>query len=355
MAYTQLKDGRWIAYWLEKGKRKRKYFGRGAEAEERARTFHESLGLAKRRPPQRATGPTFGDLAAAYAEARNFNQNSLELFLIRMEKIIFPVFQDKPASKITHLDLDNYVRTRRQTVKDATIRREITDIKAVLNWAASRQPPLIGYNQVHNYKAPEEDNAIIQPPTMEETAAIMSHAAPHLVRVITLAYYLGLRPGAVELLSLKWRQVNWENKTILIMSAHKGGPEKRVAPLHKSLVKILRAWHKEDINFKGVDNIICYQKRPIKSIKHSWKTALKAAGITRRIRPYDLRHQMITRALEEGADIKALSEVVGSSPETLRKHYQHVSSELKRQTVAMIPDIQLSRKQAPKKKLKKRK
>jgi site-specific recombinase XerD len=55
----------------------------------------------------------------------------------------------------------------------------------------------------------------------------------------------------------------------------------------------------------------------------AWKTALQGAGITRRIRPYDLRHQMITRALEAGADIKALSEVVGSSPETLRKHYQH--------------------------------
>jgi integrase len=341
MAYTQLKDGRWIAYWVEEGKHRRKYFGRGPGAESQARCFHENLGLSKRRPSHKATSPMFGDLAAAYAEGRNFNQNSLELFLIRMERTIFPVFADKPASKITHLDLDNYVRTRRQTVKDSTIRREITDIKAVLNWAASRQPPLIGYNQIHNYKAPDEDNAIIQPPSMEETAAIMSHAVPHLVRVITLAYYLGLRPGAVELLSLKWRQVNWENNTILIISAHKGGPEKRVAPLHGALRQILQEWYEEDKKTMGIDNIISYRGRPIKSIKHAWKTALKAAGITRRIRPYDLRHQMITRALEAGADIKALSEVVGSSPETLRKHYQHVSSELKRQTVAMIPEIRM--------------
>jgi hypothetical protein len=50
------------------------------------------------------------------------------------------------------------------------------------------------------------------------------------------------------------------------------------------------------------------------------------------------RHDHET-ALEACADIKALAEVAGSSPETLRKYYQHVSTELRRQTVAKIPEI----------------
>lgn len=356
MAYTQLKDGRWIAYWIEEGKQKRKYFGRGPEAEAKARKCHDDLDLLKRRPPNTSYGPTFEELAIAYAKAKNFNQNSLELFFIRMEKTVYPVFKTKPAIKITHLDLDRYVEKRRKTVKDSTIRREIVDIKAILNWASARQPPLIGYNPIHNYKAPSEDNAVIIPPSHDETNKIMAYAAPHLLRAVTLSYYLGLRPGAVELLSLKWSYVNFENMTILVFSAHKGGPEKRVVPIHEKLLETLKQWHKEDKK-KGIDYIIHYQKKPIKSIKHAWRNTLENAKITRRLRPYDLRHNMITRALEEGADIKALSEVVGSSPETLRKHYQHVSSEMKRQTIAKIPAIEIpkERKKPPKKKSKKKK
>ena len=89
--------------------------------------------------------------------------------------------------------------------------------------------------------------------------------------------------------------------------------------------------------------IVTWHGLPIKSIKTAWKTTLKNAGITRRLRPYDLRHQFITAALEGGADLKALSEVVGSRPETLMRNYQHVSRALRRVAVETIPvplDIQ---------------
>lgn len=356
MAVRQLKDGRWICYWVENGKQKKEYFGRGPEAEAKAWERHSELDLLKRRPSNEAYGPTFGELAGAYATARNFNKNSLELFHIRMKKTIFPVFKDKPAIKITHRALDNYVEKRRKTVKDSTIRREIVDIKAIVNWAATRIPPLIGHNPIYNYKAPAEDNEVIIPPSQEETDEIMAYAAPHLLRAITLSWYLGLRPGAVELLSLQWSYVNWESMTILVFSAHKGGPEKRAVPIHENLFNTLKSWHEEDKE-KNLKYIIHYHKKPVKSIKTAWRNALTNAGIERRLRPYDLRHNMITRALEDGADIKALSEVVGSSPETLRKTYQHVSNEMKRRVIASIPAIEIpkERKKPPKKKSKKKK
>jgi len=74
----------------------------------------------------------------------------------------------------------------------------------------------------------------------------------------------------------------------------------------------------------------------IKTYWHRKQKALARAGITRRIRPYDLRHNFITQALEEGADVKALSEIVGSAPETIMRHYQHVTRKLHRETVAKI-------------------
>ena len=53
---------------------------------------------------------------------------------------------------------------------------------------------------------------------------------------------------------------------------------------------------------------------------------------------YDFRHRFVTTALEEGADMKALSEVVGSRPETLMRFYQHVARDVHRQTIEKMPD-----------------
>jgi len=98
----------------------------------------------------------------------------------------------------------------------------------------------------------------------------------------------------------------------------------------------VKIWYETD-DRKGP--IIHYHGRPVKSIKKSWKGALDRAGINHRLRPYDIRHAFVTMAIERGADIGALAEIVGSSPQTLRKHYQHVTSELHRKTIHTIPPL----------------
>ena len=342
MAYTQTKDGRWICYYRVRGEDgksrvKKEYFGRGAEAQAAAKARDDELGFKKRRPRNVTLGPNMTALAKVYFENKHFNKNSRKQLRIRLDTIILPLIGDIPAVKISHMDCDKYVAKRRQDgVKSSTVRREITDIKAILSWSASRHPPLIPFNPVRDYKKPPSDDAIILPPTQKESQAILKAASPHIKRVIKLAYYIGLRPGSVELLSLTWEKVNWEAKTILIVSAHKGGPEQRQVPLHKDFIEQLRQWYKED---EKDGHIIHYNGKPIKAIKSAWKRTLERAKITRRIRPYDLRHNFITLALEDGADMKALSEIVGSRPETIMKYYQHVSKKLHRQTVEKVPPI----------------
>jgi len=179
----------------------------------------------------------------------------------------------------------------------------------------------------------------IRPPSMAETRAILKAAEPHLMRFIKLSYYLGVRPGAVELLGLTWDAVNWDTNTIEVISAEKGGMVKRHVPIHDGFEAELKTWWKAD-NKTGP--IIRYRDKPVASIKTAWENALIRAKIKRRLRPYDLRHNFITAALEEGADIGAVAAIVGSSPETLRRHYQHVTNRLRRQTVALIKSLEES-------------
>jgi len=366
MAVRQLKDGRWVCYYRfnvhsskvqrlnkksknqnpeRRSRLKFEYFGRGATGEVAAWARHNELNLQPRRNVRPSFGPLFADLAREYGAHKVFNENSRSHLWIRLNAHILPAFFNLHATKITDQHCDNYVIKRQKDgVKYSTIHRELADIQAILNWSAARRPPLIPFNPIRNYKKPARDDDIIIPPSQEETARILAHAPDHLKRYILLSYYLGLRPGAVELLSIQWNQLNWETESILIISAHKGGPEKRLVPVHDDLLPLLTKWAHEDqpasrLAGKNRGYIVHIRGRPMQSIKTSWKGALRRAGISRRLRPYDLRHHFITRALEKGGDLKALSEIVGSRPETITKHYQHVTRELHRKTIEKIPSL----------------
>ena len=67
--------------------------------------------------------------------------------------------------------------------------------------------------------------------------------------------------------------------------------------------------------------------------------AIELLSLTRRLGLYDLRHAFATAALERDSDIKALSEIMGSRPETLMRTYQHVSTKLRKDAVNKIPTL----------------
>ncbi|MCF8025824.1 MAG: site-specific integrase [Desulfobacteraceae bacterium] len=352
MAIRKRRDGRWVVYYRARdgsGKTIEEYFGRGAEGEAAAMERNRQLGLrqyTEKKQKQPAHSIQFWELTKAYAQNKQFNENSKRHLKIRLEANILPYFGQVPAESIKHSDMDKYVKKRsKDGVKFSTIAREITDIKAILNWSARRQPPLISINPVRDYPKPQPDDAIIFPPTREEIRAILKHAPQHLKRAIHLAYYVGMRPGAVELLSLIWGNVNWEDQMIQVISARKGGPIRRAVDIHPTFYTVLEAWHAADQNyFKKTDidsrAIVHFYGKKIKRIHKTWKNTLERAGITRRIRPYDMRHQFVTRALEGGADLKTVSEIVGSSPRTLMQTYQHVSNPLRKRTINNMDNLE---------------
>ncbi|MBC8434161.1 hypothetical protein [Desulfobacula sp.] len=191
MAVMQLPDGRWICYYRKDGQGKREYFGRGDSGEAAANRRNYELGFGK---AKKQSGLTFRFLAMEYFQSKVFDKNPKKLLQIRLHSNILPFFGNKDALALADKDMDAYVKLRRKTVKYSTIARELTDVKAILNWSAKRTPPLISHNPVRDYKKPATDDAVIMPPTKKEASAILKNASPHLQRAIKLSWYLGL-PG----------------------------------------------------------------------------------------------------------------------------------------------------------------
>ena len=105
MAISRTKDGRYFVYWREKtdGGRsavKKKYFGRGPDAEAEAKEYNESRNFQRRRPAIPRTGHTFGELAKLYAVKKWFSPNSEKHLLIRLSANILPFFGNLQAIRI---------------------------------------------------------------------------------------------------------------------------------------------------------------------------------------------------------------------------------------------------------------
>jgi len=102
----------------------------------------------------------------------------------------------------------------------------------------------------------------------------------------------------------------------------------------------LKAWRDEDKK-SGCEYLINYHGSPVNSIKRGWGEAKRRAGISRRIRLYDLRHKFATDLLTNiGVDVKTVSRLLGhSSPVTTVQVYQHVTDQHGRDAVDRLPDL----------------
>lgn len=343
MSIHQLPDGRWFVKIPDKDKQsgsRREYFGRGISAETKARARDREIDLKRTRPKKEVdTSPTLHELAVAYLESRNLPAESFRKISVKLKNIILPVLGNIQTSGLTFDHIDKYVNDRLKTVSRATVANDLTIIHAILNWAKNRKPPLIPFNPISGHRKPTPEPVTIYPPTVHELQEIIKHSSMRLKRLIIISYFTGLRPGPVEATSLKWDAVNLDAGLIRITSAAKGGIQIRDVPIHPDFKKELEEWKATDNGNSEYLIPPWHGGKPVTMVNETWARAKKKAGITRRLRLYDIRHLFVTNAIESGVDYKTLSDIVGSDPETLRRHYQHVSSEMKKNAIDKVKSL----------------
>ena len=66
------------------------------------------------------------------------------------------------------------------------------------------------------------------------------------------------------------------------------------------------------------------------------------AGITRRLRPYDFRHKFATYLLQNNADLKSTSEMLGHTrTDTTTRIYQHTSVDRHAAAIKLLPSLKI--------------
>ncbi len=246
-------------------------------------------------------------------------------------------FGSKPLAGVSTDDLntlmDNMLATH---VKPVTVRNRLSVLRTVRRWAEAKD-----YCQAIRFpKLPPVHYEHFVPPSQQELADMLAVASPHIQRVIILGAQCGARVGESELLRLQWTDVDLDAGLIRIHGAKKNlAAPWREVPIRDGLLAIFREWRKEDAAL-GATHLIHHKGKPITSIKRAWRSCLMRAGITRRIRPYDLRHSFATELIAAGTDIGTVAKLMGhSTPTMLLKHYQYVMDTQKRSAIKTLPKL----------------
>ena len=146
--------------------------------------------------------------------------------------------------------------------------------------------------------------------------------------------------GPSELLRLTWADIDLAAAVVRVPNADKGNAEPwREVPITPDVAALLTRWHDED-TAAGIAHVVHHRGRPVQSIKKAWQTAKRRAGITRPLRPYDLRHGFATQIIAGGADMGTVAVLMGhTSPTVVLKHYQHVLDAQKQRAVCALPPL----------------
>ena len=247
---------------------------------------------------------------------------------------------EKAVAEITHQDIEEIKSAYLETeASQATIHNKLSVLRTVLYWAADK-----GLCQKIAFpKIPAAHYKSFVPPTNDELQVMLAVAPPHLKRIIILGAHCGVRVGKSELFKLTWDDVDFDRKILRVHGSSKNPMAQwREVPIQESLIAIFREWHEEDIK-NGINLLVSFRGKPLSKIKRSWATMLRESGITRRIRPYDLRHAFATELVAAGVDINTVAKLMGhSSPMMLFNHYAFVMDKQKRNAIAALPELNLS-------------
>ncbi len=272
-----------------------------------------------------------------YIRGKRFEGEALERAIVSL-RVILILMGNITVADLTKRHVLQAIATMTD-VKQPTIARRFAVLKAALNWCEEQE--IIPSNPIARVRVPVGHASQTPPPTIEEAGLIYQHAAPHMQRVVMLGIYCGMRVGPSEMLKLTWADVDFTRNIIRVWSAKKNmNMQWRDVPIRPTMLPLMLAWKAED-DAKGIPWLVSFHGKPItSSVYRAWHKACGRAGITRRMRAYDLRHAFATLALEAGSDIKAVAEIMGhANASMILKHYQHVFEHQRRATVESIPEI----------------
>ncbi len=201
-----------------------------------------------------------------------------------------------------------------------TINHDHTALTHMLNIARSPRFKLIVDNPASHIPKPDPKNERDRIANVDEWVRWKAAAAPHIRRLMTVAYMIGPRKG--ELLKLEWSDVDLRRREFTLRKTKNG--ETRVVPMTPEVHEVFRELWKE--RRLDTPKVFLYKGRPMKNIRTGFAAACRRAGIVN-LRVHDFRHTASTNLRRAGVDTMTAMKIVGHKSEQMHRRYNTIQPE----------------------------
>ena len=358
------KDGRWEARYifmrLPDGKAKYKSVYGKTHDIAKEKQLAGMLALAKEKHP--SCELTLKELFVQYLAQTDVKTSTRERYWFMLKRHIVPYFGEMSATKLTAKELSSFLLHLKKNgrldgkggLSAKTVRDMAVLLKTLLRFAQREYHCVC---DALNMKLPACAQKNIKVLSEQELAVMSKALSPSkkITCAVMLALHAGLRVG--EVCALKACDINFMTGTVqisrsvqrmtlngksqLLVQRPKSDSSERIVPLHPELLLLLRkitAGMQPDAYL--MTGLIDRPMDP-RTYQYQFTMLLKRCGIRHR-GFHALRHTFATRCIENGADIKSVSEMLGHSDiKTTLKLYVHPSLESKRRCIQSIGVLQI--------------
>jgi integrase len=237
-----------------------------------------------------------------------------------------PFFGHLRATHLTSADVTRY-KTQRQAegVANATINRELAALKRALMLAhRAERIPRVPYIEML-----EEDNVRKGFFEREQFQAVRGHLRDYLRPMVTFAYITGWRIPS-EVLTLQWRQVDFEAGTVRLEPGATKNREGRMFVMTPELRACLEAQRAAMEQLKRQGKLVPWvfhrNGKPITDFRGAWQKACASACLPGRI-PHDFRRTAVRNLERAGVSRSVAMKMTGHKTEAVYRRYAIVNEQ----------------------------
>ncbi len=223
------------------------------------------------------------------------------------------------------------LKLRREKKAVATINRHLSSIRTFFRYLIQDQ--VLKTDPSALIETPKQEKKLPHILSVEEVEQLLQapeSSTPFGQRdkaMLEVLYATGIRVS--ELINLKLDDVHLEMGFLKCMGK---GAKERIIPLGEAAIKALTLYlnngrRKLDKTRRETTLFLNHHGRPL-TRQGFWKIIKQhavQAGIKKRITPHTLRHSFATHLLENGADLRAVQEMLGHADISTTQIYTHVT------------------------------
>jgi integrase/recombinase XerC len=265
---------------------------------------------------------------------RNFSAHTSTAYRKDLKKFVQFLGRTPNWKAIDHLRIRAFLSDMHESgLNKASIARTLAAIRALYKWMG--REGLIDQNPAALVSTPKLSKSLPRVPTIEEMNGALDSSMPENAAfperdlvIFELLYGCGIRNS--ELTGMRLDDIHWSEEQIRIRGK---GKKERIVPLGDSAASAIREYLPKrgqalTLNKKSSDVLLINLRGgPLtsRSVGRIVKAIAQQKGLSADVHPHTLRHAFGTHMLSEGADLRAIQELLGHARLSTTQRYTQLS------------------------------